>query len=49
MAGGHVLGKKNDYVGNAYDNNDIPSWAEEDSGHAYIKYREQVQQYGTKR
>ena len=27
FAGGHVLGKDNDYVGNADDNNDAPIWA----------------------
>ena len=41
FAGGHVLGRKNDYVGNADDNNDAPIWAGEDGEQAFIRYHEQ--------
>ena len=41
FAGGHVLGRKNDYVGNADDNNDAPIWAGEDGEQAFIRYHDQ--------
>ena len=41
LAGGHVLGKKNDYVGNADDHNDSPNGAGEGGEQAFIRYHEQ--------
>ena len=42
MAGGHVLGKKNDYMGNADVNNDSPNRAGEGGEQAFIRYHDQV-------
>ena len=41
LAGGHVLGRKNDYVDNADGNNDAPIWAGEGGEQAFIRYHKQ--------